>query len=100
MSEMSLINLTANGTESLGNSATDVNLRGGAGSLMLIATGAFGSGTLTVQKYSADRDAFVTVATITEAMTTAEEIKVGRGDTQIVLSGATSPDVDIDFWWM
>lgn len=100
MSEMSLINLTANGTESLGNSAIDVNLRGGAGSLMLIATGAFGSGTLTVQKYSAARDAFVTVATITQAMTTADEIKVGRGDTQVVLSGATSPNINIDYWWM
>ncbi|MCK2149519.1 hypothetical protein MYE70_10620 [Marinobacter alexandrii] len=100
MSNMKLVNLTADGTVSLGNSAEDVNTRGGTGSLMIMPTGTFGSGTLVVQKYSEARSAFVTVATYTAPLVDAEEVKLGLGDTQLVLSGATSPNIDVDYWWM
>lgn len=92
MNEMMHIALAANGAVEPAGSDGD--------SLMLLVTGAFGGGTLSVQKYSEDRAAFVTVATYTAATTTPQELKLGWGRIQFSLAGATAPALDIDYWFL
>lgn len=70
-------------------------------SLMLMATGTFGGGTLNVKRYSDSRGAFVTVAAISAAMTDAQEIRVGKDSAlQFQLTGATTPSVALDYWFV
>lgn len=90
MNEMMHIAMTANGAVEPTGSDGDA--------LMLVVSGNFGAGTLSVQKYSKDRAAFVTVATYSAATTTPQELKLGWGRIQFSLAGATTPALDIDYW--
>ena len=84
--------LTANGTVS-GEARSDT--------MVIKLGGSIGGGTVTVRRYSSGRDAFVPVAEFTAVQTTAEEVKLGRGARfEIVLTGATTPSLTIDYWFV
>lgn len=92
MSEMERTTFTSNSTIERSGLSRD--------SLMLMVSGTFGGGSLAVQKYSKANEDFVTVTTYTEATVTADELRLGEGRFRFVLSGATSPDLNIDYWSM
>lgn len=100
MSQMKRINFTEDKSASLGDSTNNVNLLASEENLMLVVGGDFGGGTLSIQKYSKDREAFVTVASYTAALTEAESLQIGRGKTRALLAGSTDPNLDVDYWWM
>lgn len=92
MSDMERITFTDNGTTERSGLSRD--------SLMLMVSGTFGGGSLAVQKYSKALDDFVTVTTYSAATVTADELKIGTGRHRFVLSGATSPSLNLDYWSM
>ena len=92
MSQMKHQDLTANGTVS-----DDAK----ADTLVVMLRTDIGGGTVTVRRYSSSRDAFVPVAEWTEVLTTAESVAIGKGARfEIVLSGSTNPDLNIDYWFV
>ena len=99
MSAMDFVNFNSDGTENLGDSSTDVNLRNGDGRLFVMIAGDFGGGTLNFQRYSESREAFVTVATYSEVTTDGDELKIGRANVRVELTGSTGPDLNVDYWW-
>lgn len=100
MSEMKRINLTENKSVPLGDSTNNVNLLAAEEHLALMITNTIGGGTVNVRKWSKDLEAFVTIASFTAVTAEAEKIHVGRGRTELQLVGATSPNLNIDYWWM
>lgn len=70
-------------------------------SLILMVTGTFGSGTLSVKRWSDARSAYRTVAAFTAATTSAQEIYLGSGQTlQFEVLGSTTPAIEIDYWFV
>ena len=100
MSVMDFVNFDADGTENLGDSSTDIGLRNGDGRLFVMITGDFGGGTLNFQRYSESREAFVTVATYSEVTADGDELKIGRANVRVELTGSTGPDLNVDYWWV
>jgi len=90
MTDMSRVTFTADGTQEPSGPSTDT--------LMVMVSNTIGGGTLNVKKYSEATDGFVTVAQYTAVTTKAEEIKVGRGRSQCELTGATGPNLNVDYW--
>ena len=70
-------------------------------SLMLMASGTWGGGTLSIKRWSDSRGAFVTVAQYSGDTTDADEIKLGKDVRfQLELSGATTPNLNVDYWFV
>lgn len=92
MSDMERATFAANGSVEPSGLARE--------SLMILVTGNFGGGTLAIQKWSHARTDFVTVTLYTAVTVTADEIKLGKGRFRFVLTGATTPSLDIDYWSM
>lgn len=92
MSKMLSEDFTANGT-----AVDDVQGK----SLILMATGTFGGGTLTVKLWSDARGAYRTVAAFTAVTTSAQEIYLGVGQRlQFELTSATGPNLELDYWFV
>lgn len=91
MSGMEHNDFSADGTQGIDAKGT---------SLLIMISGTFGSGTLSLQKYSASRSDWVTIASWTSAVAAAQEVYVGdSGSVQLVLSGSSSPNIAADWWW-
>lgn len=70
-------------------------------SMMLMLGNDIGGGTLNVKLFSQARNAFVTVASFTAVTTEAQEIRVGKDSkVQLELTGATSPNLNADYWFV
>lgn len=92
MTAMKHVDFTADGTH-VDGAADD--------SLLVMITGTIGGGTFTVQRYSRSRDAFVTVATYTAVLADADEIRIGKDEKfRFQLSGATTPSLAVDYWFL
>lgn len=91
MNNMKAIDFSANGSDTDG-AADD--------SLMLMLGNDIGGGTFNVNRYSNARGDFVTVASFDAVTTEAQEIRIGKGaKIQFELTGATSPDLNVDYWF-
>lgn len=92
MSQMLSEDFTANGT-----AVNDVQ----GESLIIMVTGTFGSGTLAVKLWSDARSEYRTIAAFTAATTSAQELYIGAGQRfQFEVTGATSPAIEIDYWFV
>ena len=91
MSGMQHYDFSADGTQGIDAKGT---------SLLIMIAGTFGSGTLSLQKYSASRSDWVTVASWTAAVAAAQEVFVGESSSlRLSLAGATGPSIAVDWWW-
>jgi hypothetical protein len=91
MSGMQYNDFSADGTQGIEAKGT---------SLLIMIGGTFGSGTLSLQKYSASRSDWVTIASWTSALAAAQEVFVGdSGSLRLSLSGASTPNITTDWWW-
>ncbi len=66
---------------------------------VLFISGSFGGGTLSVQAYDENHDAWVTIPGL-DALTaaTVERFQVPADNYRLVLTGATAPDIDVSYF--